>query len=302
MPELASPSPHRSSAGDAKSSGKSTLQTDSGPATRLKLKEYTSIPVEADSLQPGKIGRLSSDQILALPLYHGNKTATVGDFFELQETGGETLVIEGDLSKFKKLGQEMESGRLVVRGNAGMHLGAYLHGGTIEIFGDTGDWAGAEMKGGLIHIHGNTGHRAGAVYRGSEVGMRGGAILVDGNAGLEIGSFMRRGLIAVGGNASDFAGAHMIAGSILVMGEMGARAGASMRRGTLATLRPFDPLPTFRDSGAYRFPFLRLFMDQLRGRGFRVPAGVEKSLFRRFVGDMNEIGLGEILILEGKEP
>ncbi|MCZ6779622.1 MAG: formylmethanofuran dehydrogenase subunit C [Acidobacteria bacterium] len=295
------PARRRSSASAVKGSGKSARHADAGPATRLMLKDYTSIPVEADSLRPDKITGLSRDQILALPLYHGNKTVTVGDFFEVQETGGDTLVIEGDLSKFKKLGQEMEGGRLVVRGNAGMHLGAYLRGGTIEVFGDTADWAGAEMKGGLIHIHGNTGHRAGAVYRGSEVGMHGGVILVDGNAGLEIGSFMRRGLIAVGGNAGDFAGAHMIAGSILVMGEMGVRAGASMRRGTLVTLKPFEPLPTFRDSGAYRFPFLRLFTDRLHSRGFRVPADVEQSLFRRFVGDMNEIGLGEILILEGRD-
>ena len=89
--------------------------------------------------------------------------------------------------------------------------------------------------------------------------------------------------------------------TILVMGEMGVRAGASMRRGALVTLKPFEPLPTFRDSGAYRFPFLRLFMDRLHSRGFRVPADVEQSLFRRFVGDMNEIGLGEILILEGRD-
>jgi len=101
----------------------------------------------------------------------------------------------------------------------------------------------------------------------------------------------------VGGNAGDFSGAHMIAGSILVMGALGARAGASMRRGTLVTLRPLEPLPTFRDSGAYRFPFLKLFFDELGALGFRVPAHAEHSRYQRYVGDMNEIGLGEILVL-----
>jgi formylmethanofuran dehydrogenase subunit C len=265
--------------------------------TRLKLTEYSSIPVEADSLRPDTVAGLTREQVLALPLHHGNRTQRVGDFFEVQGAGAHTLEIEGDLSRFKKLGLGMAGGRLVVRGGVGLHLGAEMRGGTIEVFGDAGDWAGAEMKGGLIHIHGNAGHRAGAVYRGSETGMRGGVILIDGNAGLEIGSFMRRGLIAVGGNAGDFVGAHMIAGSILVMGALGARAGACMRRGTLVTLAPLEPLPTFRDSGAYRFPFLKLFFDELGARGFRVPERTEQSLFQRYVGDMNEIGLGEILVL-----
>ncbi len=271
----------------------------SAPVTRLRLQVSSPIPVEADSLSPDKVAGLTRDQVRALPLFHGNKPKTVGDFFEVEGDGAETLELTGDLSRFKKVGQGMERGRLVVRGDAGMHLGAEMRGGEIEVFGSAGDWAGAEMRGGLIHVHGDAGNRAGAGYRGSEIGMRRGAILIDGGAGLEIGAFMRRGLIAVGGGAGDFAGAYMVAGSILVFGALGARAGAAMRRGTLLTLQAAELLPTFRDAGVQRFTFLKLLIEPLRRRGMKVPEGVERAPFRRYVGDAVELGLGEILVLDG---
>jgi formylmethanofuran dehydrogenase subunit C len=269
-----------------------------GPVTRLRLLQRSPIPVEADALSPDRVAGLTRDAVRALPLYHGNKQKTVGDFFEVEGAGAETIEIEGDLGRFKKLGMGMTRGRLLVRGNVGLHLGAEMAGGEIEVFGDADDWAGAEMKGGLIHIHGNAGNRAGAGYRGSEVGMRHGAILIDGNAGLEIGAFMRRGLIAVGGDAGDFAGAYMIAGSVLVLGRLGARPGACMRRGTILTLHPAEILPTFRDAGPQRFPFLAMMLEGVRRRGMNVPAGAERALYRRHVGDSIELGLGEILLPE----
>ena len=274
------------------------MGASSAPAVRLRLRVGSPIPVEADSISPDRFAGLTVDKLRALPLHHGNKTRTIGDFFDVEGNGSETIEIEGDLSRFKKLGLGMTRGRLTVRGHAGMHLGAEMAGGEIEVFGNAGDWAGAEMKGGLIRIHGNAGNRAGAGYRGSEVGMRRGTILIDGNAGLEIGAFMRRGLIAVGGEAGDFAGAHMIAGSILAFGGLGARAGAGMRRGTIVALRRPEILPTFRDAGVQRFPFLKLLFDGLRRRGMKIPAGIETSNWRRFVGDTVELGLGELLVLE----
>jgi formylmethanofuran dehydrogenase subunit C len=274
-------------------------QSAAPAVTRLRLKVSSPIPVEADCLSPDRLAGLTRDQVRALPLFHGNKQKTVGDFFEVEGNGAETIEIEGDLAKVKKLGLGMSRGRLVVRGDVGLHLGAEMKGGEIEVFGDADDWAGAEMRGGLIHIHGNAGHRAGAGYRGSEVGMRHGVILIDGNAGLEIGAFMRRGLIAVGGDAGDFAGTYLIAGSIFIFGRAGARAGAGMRRGTILSLQPIEPLPTFRDAGAHHFPFLKIYLDALRGRGMRVPEGLERATFRRYVGDQNELGLGEILVREG---
>jgi len=160
----------------------SPAAAQSHPGLRLLLREAPVVPVEADSLSPDRVDGLPRDQVRALPLFHGNKRKCVGDFFEVEGNGSETIEIEGDLRRFKKIGLGMTRGRLVVRGDTGMHLGAEMRGGEIEVFGGSGDWIGAEMSGGLIHIHGNAGNRAGAGYRGSETGMRHGAILIDGNA------------------------------------------------------------------------------------------------------------------------
>jgi formylmethanofuran dehydrogenase subunit C len=88
----------------------------------------------------------------------------------------------------------------------------------------------------------------------------------------------------------------MIAGSILVCGSLGERAGGGMRRGTIATLRPTVILPTFRDAGAHPFPFLKILFDAAAARGLPTPPGAGGGLFRRHVGDVNELGLGEILV------
>ena len=62
-----------------------------------------------------------------------------------------------------------------------------MQGGTIEVHGDAGDWVGAELAGGIIHVYGRAGHLVGAAYRGSARGMTGGTIVVDAEAGNEIG-------------------------------------------------------------------------------------------------------------------
>jgi len=62
-------------------------------------------------------------------------------------------------------------------------------------------------------------------------------IVVDGNAGNEIGMSMRPGPDCNRGSAGDVLGFDMIAGTVLVFGECGIRPGAGMRRGTLGFVR-----------------------------------------------------------------
>ena len=64
---------------------------------------------------------------------------------------------------------------------------AELRNGRIEIHGDAGDRSVGEMRGGRIHVHGSAGNRAGTAYPGSLRRHGGGTILVDGNAGDELG-------------------------------------------------------------------------------------------------------------------
>ena len=78
--------------------------------------------------------------------------------------------------------------------------------------------------------------------------MRGGTIIVDGNAGNEIGLSMQKGIIAIGGQAGDMIGFNMAGGTILVLGNAGIRPGAGMRGGPIALLgqMPSPILPSFR--------------------------------------------------------
>ena len=127
--------------------------------------------------------------------------------------------------------------------------------------------------------------------------MTNGEILIDGNAGNEIGHAMRRGLIAIGGRAGDAAGVSMIAGTIVIAGETGIRYGIGMKRGSIVLLGddPPEMLPTFKHSGTSRPTIMRVLFRHLSGLGWSVPAGSLDSAYHRFLGDFLELGKGEIL-------
>jgi formylmethanofuran dehydrogenase subunit C len=264
----------------------------------LALKHSTSIPIEVDSIRSDTVRGLSLDQVRATHVQYGNKTPTLGEFFEVSgSTDDDHIVWQGDCSKVKLIGANMVSGRVTVEGNAGMHLGAEMTGGEIDVAGHAGDWVGAEMKGGRIRVRGNVGHCVGAVYRGGRRGMTGGEIFIEGDAGNEVGHTLRRGLIAIRGKIGDAAGFNMLAGSIFVFGEAGIRHGAGMKRGTIAFFRGEAPpmLPTFRYACSYRPDFLRVYLLHLQRNGFEVPPECLSATYARYNGDFLELGKGEIL-------
>jgi formylmethanofuran dehydrogenase subunit C len=264
---------------------------------RLTYHGETKIPVEAECITPDNLAGKSPDEIARLPVQHGNTALPLGEFFRVEGDAGDgEVLLEGDCSRVKLIGAEMRSGRITIRGHAGMHLGAEMRGGEIVVHGNAADWVGAEMRGGRIRVHGNAGHLVGAAYRGSRLGMRGGVILVDGMVGNEIGGTMRRGLIAVGGDTGDFAGVGLIAGSVFVFGQPGIRTGAGMKRGTIAVFGEAPQLlPTFRYDCVYRPVFLRLYLRQLAVWGFRPAEPFLDGSYRRYSGDLVALGKGEIL-------
>jgi len=266
--------------------------------TRLTLITQPSVPLEADVITPDRFIGKSNAEIAALPVQHGNQKIALGEFFAVDGDGAEEIEVAGELARVKLIGAVMTQGRITIHGNVGMHLGAGMRGGQIEAHGDVGDWAGAEMQGGQIRIHGNAGHGLGGAYRGSPKGMNRGLIIVDGNAGNEVGTVMRRGLIVVRGDSGDFTGRFMIAGTILVFGRLGERAGAGLKRGTIVTWQPAKLLPTFRYACTYRPTFLGLILRELAGRGVELPADRADGCYRRYCGDLTALGKGEILVWE----
>lgn len=264
---------------------------------RLTYRGETTVPVEAECIAPDKLAGKSLAEIAALPLFHGNRPATVGDFFTAEgDSADADVVLTGDCSRVKLLGAGMAGGRLVIESDAGMHVGAEMTGGELIVRGNVGDWVGAELHGGRIHVHGNAGHLAGAGYRGSRRGMRGGVLLIDGNAGNEVGGTMRRGVIAIGGDVGDFVGCGMIAGTILVGGQPGIRVAPGMKRGSVILFGPMPPmLPSFRYACSYRPSFVPLYLRQLRAWGFAPAERWTAAEFRRYSGDLVALGKGEIL-------
>jgi len=266
--------------------------------TTLTLRIQPRAPLEAEVITPDHFEGKSAAAISAMPVMHGNQPALLGDFFEVSADGASEIVLNGDLSRVKNIAARMSLGRVTVNGDAGMHLGAWMRGGEISVSGNTGDWAGAEMTGGKIHVCGNAGHGLGGAYRGSRHGMNRGLIVVEGNAGNEVGALMRRGLIVVKGEVGDFAGAFMIAGSIIVFGKMGIRAGAGLLRGTIVAFQTPELLPTFRYDCRYRPVFLKLVFGELQLQGVTVPEEFATGYYRRYSGDLNRLGKGEVLVYD----
>jgi formylmethanofuran dehydrogenase subunit C len=265
----------------------------------LKLKEQLTIPLETEVLSPDQFLAKTSAEIAKMPVMYGNQNAKLGDFFTITGQDGDGEIhVEGDLERVKGIGTEMSQGRITIEGSAGMHLGAKMRGGEITVHGNTGDWAGAEMRGGFIHIKGNAGHGLGGAYRGSPRGMNRGLILVDGNAGNEVGAIMRRGLIAVQGDVGDFAGAFMIAGTLVVFGRLGSRPGAGIKRGSIVTFHQPELLPSYQYDCLYRPAFMRLILQNLREHGAEVNDEYITGQYHRYSGDFNALGKGEILVYD----
>lgn len=267
----------------------------------LWLKEQPTIPVEAECITPDSLSGKNLAEIYNLPLWSGNRQQKLGDYFEVEMTEQSNLakiLLLGDLSRFKRLGQGMTAGEMEIQGSVGFHTGALMRGGKLRIKGDAGDWLGAHMEGGQITVEGSAGHFIGASYRGRHQGMTGGTILVNGNAGQMIGSRMRSGLIAVGGNCGDVPGFKMLAGTIIVVGSSGIRVGVNMIRGSIILLQPTELLPSFYYNSRYQPVFWRLLYQDLQKKGFKLPGPYKEVCFQRFSGDANEGGKGEILICQ----
>jgi len=277
-----------------------TIRSESQATVTLRLKESSSIPIEADSICPDLFIGHSQAEIKALPVYYGRRRVALGDLFTVAGENSDDLLVEGDLRHVKRIGQQMTRGRITIQGDVGMHLGAQMRGGEIVVCGNVDAWAGAHMSGGIIRVYGNAGPMLGAAYVGETRGMRGGVILVEGDAGPRVGERMRRGLVAIQGNVKDLAGARMIAGSIFVFGTLGARAGAGMKRGTIVALGGLanDLLPVFRYSCSYRPVFLRYYLGRLREWGLPVTEEQFEGVFCRYTGDITTLGKGEILIYD----
>ncbi|MHB8117477.1 MAG: formylmethanofuran dehydrogenase subunit C [Methanothrix sp.] len=217
----------------------------------LKPKGSIGIMVEAEVIRPDIFAGKKKEEIEGLLVWQGPVQLSLSEFFDVdvdasgagspEETN---ILIDGDVSRVKRIGQGMKAGRIEIHGSAGMHLGAEMTGGSIFVRGDAGSWAGMEMKGGLLHILGNGADHVGSAYRGNWRGMTGGEIQIGGSARSQLGGGLSGGQIVVAGNVENFCGIRQSGGLILVKGSAVRGTGAEMNGGTIAVcgaIRQFSP-------------------------------------------------------------
>lgn len=254
----------------------------------LTTKGKIGIMIEAEVIRPDVFAAKNKEEIEKLIVWQGASKLPLSEFFDVEVRGGsgqtsasfeasseassqETrIIIEGDVSRAKRIGQEMKTGSIEISGSAGMHLGAEMAGGSIFVKGDAGSWSGREMKGGLLHIGGDCGDHVGCAYRGSWRGMTGGQITIDGNARSQLGGGLVGGQIMVAGDVENFCGIRQSGGRIIVRGSAIRAVGAEMNGGVIAVCKGIKQCsPGFVEIAREENPKLadpKLGETQLEGR------------------------------------
>ena len=101
---------------------------------KLVLHTQPEVPLEAEVISPDYLRGKTADQVEKLTVFHGNNQVPLSRFFTVTgDVAEDQLEVEGDLSKVKLLGNKMSSGRLIIKGNVGAHLGAEMSGGEILV-------------------------------------------------------------------------------------------------------------------------------------------------------------------------
>jgi len=236
----------------------------------------------ADCIAADRFAGLDAKQIAELPVVHGGRPGTLGQFFKVRGGHSSVVRIEGDLPRVDAIGAGMAGGELTIDGSVGRDLGL-------------------AMSGGRIDVRGNAGDNAGGAPPGAARGMTGGEIVVRGNVGEEAGARMRRGMLAVTGDGGRGTGEGMIAGTVIVFGKAGPGAGRFLKRGSIVALAPIERPSTFRYACTYRPPHVGLLLRYLRGRaGVPVADRYVAGKYARYCGDLAELGKGEILQWAGE--
>ena len=266
-------------------------------ALTLTLKDTPRQRVDLSPLTPDLLKEKTPPEISAIELSSGNRRLRVSELFSLSGDDPSSLVIKNSCGKLDRIGQAMNTGSIMVHGDAGAYLGFAMKNGAVTVHGNVGAYAASGMKNGLLHIHGNTDDFLAAAIPGDRHGMVGGMVIVTGDAGDRVGDHMRRGNVLIEGNVGDYCGSRMLAGTIAVLGKTGSFTGYGMKRGTLL----FSCIPampaTFNDCGVHDLNYLPLLIKSWQSLDSKFAKLAPRSRVRHHMGDLANAGKGEILVL-----
>lgn len=262
----------------------------------FKLRDGTSGRVDLSALVPHKLAGLTDRDIAQIVIGKTRDLVCVGDVFVLSGTSGDTLTFVGTTAACDGLGSELESGTVIVDGDAGAYAGRTMKSGRLDIRGSVGDFLAAGLKGGLVTVKGAAGGFVGAVLTGEKNGMAGGTVVVEGDIGERAGDRMRRGTIITRGKTGASAGSRMLGGTIWAEGGLGPTPGPLLRRGTLIAPTVARMTDTFADCGRHDLGILAIMNKHFSATlGALAPKPLPKNV-RRFAGDLATAGKGEILV------
>ncbi len=248
-----------------------------------RLKEPLRQRADFSQVLAGSWATLSASELSERPVYlERDGDARLGDLFELDGQPEGRIRFVGELDQADRVGAGLVEGEVIVDGSVGREAGLAQAGGRLDIGGDAGP-------------------RTGAAPLGFKRGMTGGELIVRGAAGPEAGAAMRRGLLVILGDAGDRTGLGMIAGTVVLFGTIGTDVGLWSKRGSVVALGPITPPSTYSYACTFQPVHLRLLLTRLRD-SYRLPIRPRhlNGFYRRYSGDMAELGKGEILAWTAK--
>jgi len=233
--------------------------------------EKSFVPIEAEIIAP----KTFLSDYSSCTVWRGNRELLLSEVFDIACEGVAVseddveIILRGDTSKIKRVGEYMDGGKITIEGDIGMHCGNFMSNGTIEIHGNADGWLGREMTGGHIICHGNAGHYCGSGYRGEKNGMSGGIIEVFKDAGDFCAECLSGGEVIVKGSCGDMAGVDMKDGILTIYGDCTRLCGNM--KGGIATVfgTVHGMMPTFRkqDDVVVEGRTMSCFMGDVGNRG-----------------------------------
>ncbi len=272
----------------------------------LSLKQQPALRVDMRGITPKALSTLGMAGIERLVVHHGTQALPLAELFTVStvssEASSDELLLEGDLSRFDRIGWQMDGGQLVVQGHVGDYAGACMSAGSLHVQGSVARLAACEMAAGTLTIDGNAGDFAASTLPGSMDGMRGGTLVIKGRAGDRFADRMRRGTAVVFGDVGEFAASRMVAGTVALGGDVGAHLGFGMRRGSVVLAREVasnaasisTSAPTFVPALVDAAVFWQLLSRDLAQHGGPF-ASLPSRRVERHLGDVAFGGKGELI-------
>lgn len=264
----------------------------------LKLKKELKYRINLGFLTPNKIVNKKISTIKSLKVIYGKEKKEISDFFSISGNLKKGILFKGNLNKCDFIGHQMIDGKIIVKGDVGDYLGNQMKGGKIIIYGSSSNYTGSSLYKGEILVTKNTGDFLGSSIQGEKLGMSGGTIIIKGSAGNRVGYKMRSGIIFIKKNAKDFIGCQMIAGTIIIKGKIGSNVGLLMKRGTIILEKQRLLTSYLSYNGKNNYIFLKVIQSYLEKLNDEFKDIFPNTYIKKYLGDINCKGMGEILILE----